>query len=305
MTESIGIEEFTDLADTGITITKSVPPEEEFFKSVYITGKERKNHIGTTEQSGKLQVRGKDYNLDEVNMVITNVKKILVKNIKNSRGFDSVDCFCFMEGEQPYTSTSGRTCGATRGDRDTNEFCVPCRSQIIVAGLYCEPSGKPIMDGSAPVFCFVRANGIKYSNVSEYLNDMSEKDLTPLFQPSTEETIKKEKIFVNNKRFVTNIKVEMAQSDYGEARVFKLVPGTELPGEKVMDILKLAKKVQPKFVDKFDWSKKQSDKPRPDGVLGFDDAKQNPAEQPAQNQEANTTNQPPVQQDFSFDEIEF
>ena len=295
-----GIEEFSELAETGFApMTEPTDPKDEFFKSIYISGKTRDNQSGITEKAGKIQVRGKEYNLDEANMVITNVKRILVKFVKNSRGYETVECFSFLDGTP---SITGRTCGQTKTERDENPYCKDCKSHIIVAGLYCEPNGKPIMDDGSPVFCFIRAKGMKYMNVSNYLSDLSMKDLPPIFEPSTEETIQKEKTFVHNKRFVTNIKIGEADSqNYGTFKVFELSAGIELPKDKVMDILKLAKKVQPKFVDKFDWSKKKlaEKAKKPDGVLTFDDKPKNQTSEEKKPEPAN------VDKDFSFDSIEF
>lgn len=308
MNDNIGIEEFEDLVDTGFTSNKPTPPEEEFFKSVYISGISRANHIGITENAGKLQVRGKDYNKDDVNMIITNVKRILVKTFTNQRNQESVECFCFLNGSPPWTSTSGRICGITRADREVNEFCSSCRSQLIVAGLYCEPNGKPILeeDGS-PIFCFIRGKGMKYNNVSTYLGELHDKDLPPIFEPATEESKEKEKQFVNNKRFVTNITVGEATSNYGIKKVFNLDAGAELPKDKVLDILKLAKKVQDKFVKKFDWSLKKksaSEQPPPDGVLAFDENQSEQTQVQSSSQSQQQSPQP-SQQDFSFEDIEF
>ena len=72
--------EYADLGTTGYKSTEPVKPEDEFFHSLYIAGNSRKNHIGVTEQGGQLQIRGVEYNQQSVNMVITHVKKILVKN---------------------------------------------------------------------------------------------------------------------------------------------------------------------------------------------------------------------------------
>jgi hypothetical protein len=317
MSDDIGIEEFDNLVDSGFVSSAPTPPEEEFFKSIYIAGIDRKNHIGTTENAGKLQVRGKDYNKEEVNIVITNVKRVLVKTVMKQNNQESVECFCFLKGVAPWTSTSGRVCGATRADRDASEFCSSCRSQLIVAGLYCEPSGKPILnEDNSPVFCFLRGKGMKYNNISNYLGDLYDKDLPPIFEPATDETKEKEKQFVNNKRFVSRITVGEANSNYGIKKVFDLTAGAELPRDKVIDILKLAKKVQDKFSKKFDWSlNKTATGPgtsaTPAGVLPFESAPVEPQvsapiQQPVPEPPAPApVQQPPVDNDFSFDDINF
>ena len=75
-------EDYQDLSGTGYQggggAGEQVAPEDEFFHSVYISGKPRDNHLGIKELTGKLQVRGVEYNLDEVNLVITHTKDILI-----------------------------------------------------------------------------------------------------------------------------------------------------------------------------------------------------------------------------------
>ena len=89
-------EDYQDLAGVGFQggSGESTSPEDEFFHSVYISGKTRKNHINVEEQVGKLQVRGVQYNIDEVNLVITHTKDILAK-IVNEQGRDNIKCFSF------------------------------------------------------------------------------------------------------------------------------------------------------------------------------------------------------------------
>lgn len=264
-----GFEEYQDLAETGFSSKEPTAPEDEFFHSVYITGRTRKNHINIEEQAGKLQIRGLDYNyynLDEVYMIFTTVKNILVKTKKvNNR--DALDCFSFLSGKPPYFGTSEvsagkkRQCGQTSAERAADPFCNTCRAQILVAGILCESSGKPIMKTdketgkNIPAFGFIRARGMKYSNVSNYLAEMYKLELDPVFVPQTDESKEFEKAVVNHKRFITKITKGTASSQYGDQSVFILSRHKELPKNEVKKILALAKNVQGKFVEKFDWSK--------------------------------------------------
>jgi hypothetical protein len=77
--------EYKDLFQTSHKGYKSIPPEEEFFKSVYIGGNDRTNHIGIVEKAGKLHIRGHAYNLDKVTFLITHVKNVLVKTKRDER----------------------------------------------------------------------------------------------------------------------------------------------------------------------------------------------------------------------------
>ena len=194
MTETF--EDYQDLQGTGFQGGggDQIPPEEEFFHSVYISGTSRKNHINIEELAGKFQVRGVQYNLDEVNIVITHVKDVLAKVVTENRR-DTIKCFSFKDGAPPWygTSTLGdgskRQCPQTSAERSINDFCNACRSQIIVAGIYCKPDGSPILtEDKKPIFVFIRGKGMRYSNVADYLSELFKDDLTPIFEPVTEQT---------------------------------------------------------------------------------------------------------------------
>ena len=256
------MENYASLAETGFEGRQPVAPEDEFFHSLYIAGQTRKNHIGVEELAGKLQVRGAQYNLDEVYMIITSVKEILVKS-KVVQKKESVECFSYKSGNPPWKGTSGRICGLTAAERASNDFCSTCKSQIIVSGIFCEKSGKPVLDKDGnPMFLFIRAKGMKYSNVADYLNEMYKKDLDPIIEPVTEESKKFEKSVINNKRFITIISMGEATSSFGTSKVFVLTAGEQLPKEAVLKVLKIAKASMNNFNEKFDWSKRS-------GVSGY------------------------------------
>ncbi len=252
------IEEYSDLVGTGFEGRVDIPPEEEFFHAVYVAGQTRKNHIGITEEENKLQIRGVQYNLNEVNFIITNVKEVLVKGIRDAKNQESIQCFCYKSAE-PWKGTSGRVCGENSAARAANEFCNICRAQIIVSGVCCESSGKPVLDSEGkPVFMFIRGKGMKYSNVAEYLGELHNRDLDPIFEPVTEDSKKFEKSIVNNKRFVTRITIGEAQSNFGMKKVFNLNAGEALPKNAVMGILKISKKTMENFNEKFDWARRRA-----------------------------------------------
>lgn len=258
--------EYSGLADTGLRggPREQIPPEEEFFHSVYICGKTRKNHIGVEEIAGKLQVRGVQYNLNEVNMIITHVKDILVKEGKDGRK-TKLECFSFKKGEPPWYGTtrlpdgSPRPCPKTATDRSVVEFCSPCKAQIILAGILCSAEGIPVLtEEKKPYFVFVKGKGVKYKNVSDYLSDMYKLDLPPIFEPSDESSLDFEKRVVHNKRFVTRITMGVAPSAHGEKDVFVLTRGKELDKSVVLKILEVSKNTMEKFYEKFDWSNRKS-----------------------------------------------
>ncbi len=313
-------EEYQDLSGTGYqggSTGDKVAPEDEFFHSVYISGKSRDNHLGIKEQSGKLQVRGVEYNVEEVNLVITHTKDILAK-VKSQKGKGEVtECFSYKDGAAPWHGTtkmqdgSARVCPMTSAERAANDFCNPCRAQILIAGIYCKPDGSPILtEDKKPVFVFIRGRGMRYSNVSDYLNDLyNEEELTPIFEPVTDQSKQFEKSVVNNKRFVTRITRGEEESSYGNmVNIFELERGPEIPNTAVVKILKLSKETVSQFNEKFDWSqRKQGDvsgyggdaQPTspPEGIMSTED------EQPTE--AAPSEDQQPEAKTFSFDDIKF
>lgn len=248
-------DEYGDLAGTGFESKEPVAPEDEKFHSIYIAGQMRVNHINIEETIGKLQIRGVEYNLDKVYMIITHTKQVLCNaTTKNQK--ETVNCFSFQEGEPPWIGTSGRECGRTSVERAANPECSNCRAQLIVAGIICNEHGKPVLgEDKKPKFGFIRGKGMKYSNVSEYLNEIGKLDLTPIFEPVTEESAQFERAVVNNKRFVIEITRGTAKSAHGDKMVFVLNKGAELPKKVVLDVLKIAKQTIKEFNNKFDWSK--------------------------------------------------
>lgn len=303
-----GFEEFSELGETGFESREPIAPEEEFFHSLYISGKDRKNHKDIVEKAGQLQVRGVDYNLKEVTCIITNIKQVLVKEERNpTTKRTSTTCFSYMVGEKPYKGAGGVVCGAVSAERAASAFCNTCRSHLIVSALLCDSNGKPIVgEDKKPLFIFLRGKGMKYSNISNYLGELSQLDLDPIFTPATEESKRFEKSVVNNKRFVTHITVGEASSNYGMVKIFELKKGIEIPKENVKKILEASKKTVDKFNEKFDWSKRNS------GSSGYDGQQTAPVDNQFGDSDtapqATTETAPEPTQDekvTSFDEIEF
>lgn len=311
--------EYADLGTTGYKSTEPVKPEDEFFHSLYISGQTRKNHIGVMENAGEMQIRGVEYNLKNINIVITHVKKILVKNETDpATKKDKVACFSFKkEAQPPWFGWNNRPCGTNSAERASNAFCNTCREQIIMAGLYVDEAGNPILkdvekpDGSKtkkPIFIFLRGKGMKYNNVSQYLADCYKKEITnPLFTPSTPESLEFEKIAVNNKRFVTKIGMAKVPSNYGEKDVFTFTPGAPLDNQSIMNVLNISKKALVNFNDKFDWTRTdttsgytpdQTPAVNQSNVIPESKVGQQAATQPTQTQSA-------PQPTFSFEDINF
>lgn len=307
------IDDYSDIEGGGVVSKDPVKPEDEFFHSIYIAGTSRVNHINITEEAKKIQVRGVEYNLTEANMIIIHVKEILAKLRQGVRG-EITECFSYKDGDAPWFGTTklpdggARQCPLNSSERAVVEFCKDCRSQILVAGIYCDATGKPILsEKKTPIFVFIRGKGTKYSNVSDYLGDMYKKDLTPIFTPVTERTIKFEKANVNNKRFVTKLTRGEAKSSYGIKDVFILTSGQQIPDDNVIEILKVSQKTKEKFIEKFNWSKSIGSTPadqsqqQAEGVLDMgSEGSQSQTESPP-----TPPTEEPDSKPFSFDDVTF
>jgi hypothetical protein len=313
----MSFEDYQDLQGTGYKggSGEVIAPEDEFFHSVYISGKTRKNHLNIEEKVEHFQVRGVEYNLEKVHMIIIHTKELLAK-IENERGRDNIKCFSFKEGQAPWFGTSKladggkRECPLTSPDRASDDFCNPCRSQLVVAGIYCDENGRPVLtEDKRPVFVFIRGKGMRYSNVSEYLNNLYNEELTPIFEPVTDQSKAFEKAVVNNKRFVTKITRGTAMSSYNnEVNVFELEKGVELPKDAVLKILKLSKDTVGNFNEKFNWAQSRQgqstgygEKPV-EGVLSTETEKapETKTEAPPESAKEAVSDKT-----FSFDDIEF
>lgn len=309
---SIDFSEYSEvLGDGGYDVKVPVAPEDEFFHAVYISGQQRQNSAGGTEMPGKLQIRGLRNNLDEVNMVITHIKQVLVKSIqsKDGRG-EKLECFSYQNGNPPWKSTSGNLCGKNAAERATNPFCTSCRSQIIITGLYLdEKTGRPFLVDKKPVYIFIRAKGVKYGNVATYLADLAKRDdLEPMVTPVTPESKEFEKRQINHKRFITKITVGKQSTNYGMKDVFELTAGDPLTVDNVKSILNKAKETMEQFKEKFDWSRGKAgnaDYSAPKTVAAeqqFDfngTSAEVPKAETQKSQEQKSVN------DFSFEDVDF
>lgn len=252
---------YDDLLGTGYAPPTVVPPEKEFFKCVYICGMERTNQAGETEFPGKLQIRGYKYNLDRIHMIITHVKRLLVKKEKDSQGKERTACFSFMKGQKVFKGTSGNICPSNRKDRDATPACAGCRGELIVSGILTNEQGVPIMvddedtGTKKSIFVFVRGQGLKYGNISKYLDDLSKEEIQPPIFPDNP-TI--EKMIAQNKRYITIITVGSENTKFGIKKVFSLNTGNKVPDAMVKKVIDIQRKTIQQFSDKFDWSLKSN-----------------------------------------------
>ena len=310
--------EYSDLFATSHKGYKAIPPEEEFFKSVYIGGQDRSNHIGIVEKAGKLHIRGHVYNLDKVTFLVTHVKNVLVKTKRDDRsGKETVECFSY-QSEFPSKGTSGRTCGSNSAERAAVEFCSPCRSNLIVAGIYCDESGQPYVDDKGHlVRIFIRARGMKYTPVRSYLDKLATSDIDPPFFKDGDIRAKEvERTLINNKRYVTVLTIgEAATKSYGSKKVFNLDTGVKVERKITEGVLADAKRTLKDFNEKFDWSRtrtavgysedtgEEETPQKPDATQTFESTvKQEAAKQPA---EVSKEEEKPKAKTISFEDITF
>lgn len=248
--------QFAGLEETGYAEKTPKSPENEMFHSCYIGGQTRENESGVEEEAGKLQIRGVSYNHDKVYMIVTHVKEILVKEGKNDKGWNTLECFSYKNGPPPWKGFAHGPCGRNSAERAADPFCATCKAQILMAGILTDKNGKPQTDeDNKPVFIFIRGKGTKYGNVADYLGELSKMDLSPVFKPVTEKSTKFEKSVVNKMRFVTNVGIGTTKTRYGIKQVFSFETGKELPIEVVQKLLTVANDTLEEFNEKFDWTR--------------------------------------------------
>jgi hypothetical protein len=252
---------YDDLLGTGYMPPTVVPPEKEFFKSIYICGILRTNQTGEEEIPGKLQIRGFQYNLNKIYGIITHVKRILVKKEKDSNGKEKTACFSFMKGQKVFKGTSGNICPSNRKDREATPSCSGCRGELLVSFILTNEQGIPVMiededtGTKKSVFIFLRGQGLKYGNISKYLDDLSKEDIQPAIFPDNPVL---EKMIAQNKRYVTVITTGEEKTKFGMKKVFVLTPGTKIAEAMVKKVIDIQKKTLPQFCEKFDWSLKSN-----------------------------------------------
>jgi hypothetical protein len=304
---------------TGHENKTPIKPEDEFFHSVYIAGQQRKNHAQITEEIGKLQIRGVEYNKSKLHFVITHVKNVLVKSSRNpSTNKETVECFSYQEGSPPWKGRDNKVCGTNSAERAANDFCRECRAQIIIAGILTNDGGKPqLTDGGKPTFIFLRGKGMKYSGVSEYLNKMSqlEIDASNIVTPPADPELKTKydrfiKAVVNNKKYVTQLEVGVEESKFGDKNVFKLTQGAEVPDTAVKDVLTISKKTITQFNEKMNWSKLTPSGPAGSQIPESTPTESTPTSETVSNAIPETSTKEPLEEkakedSFTFDDIGF
>jgi hypothetical protein len=319
------LDQYQELNSTGVSGGgggEQTDPKDEFFKSIYISGQNRQHENGIMEEIEKLQIRGHSFNHDQVFMIITHVKDIL-NNEQKVNGRNKTVCFSFKEsaqapwyGSQAMPDGTPRICPVTSKDRKGVEYCNGCKAQILVAGILCQPNGTPVLDEEKkPIFVFIRGKGTKYGNVSDYLSQLYQLDLEPMFDEKGDAVREFEKRVINHKRFVTRIYKSTVDSNFGVKMVFAFEQGEQLKKEFSLELLDLAKNTMDKFREKFDWSKKKKGASaaaaKEAGVVPMENKTQQSPE-PGLNTPSTPTSDKPNESDnesdngtFSFQNIKF
>lgn len=255
--QDLNFEDYVDLSGSGIgQPRKEVSPEDEFFHSVYICGRDRENHRQIVEQNGKLQIRGVDYNKDEVHMIITHVKKVRINSKFDLTQQRTVISCGSKLNTNPWVGTSGRNC-ASRKDRVNIPECAECKHNIVVFGVLCDNKEGRIKIGAdgKPVFCFFVGKGIKWEDVNTHLTTLAEQEITPIFTLVTDKSIKWEKENLDfSKRVVTVIKVSYKRSRFNNnlLQTFSFDTGAKLTTQQIVSLIEVAKKINPKVDEKLD-----------------------------------------------------
>jgi len=244
-----------------------VPPEEELFHAIYISGKTRTEPTLNNKKiyGGFLQVRGVEYNLEEVYMMPYYKRSLLVKNEKIGK-YDSTVCFSFFDFDEKgnQISTSGFPCPPTSPDRKEVSWCNNCKMHIVIIGFLCDENGKVKRDSDGnPFNVFLRVSGSKVGDVMKYLFECKELEVPYLFPDGNEEAKKQEIEYFNILRRCIKITVEETPTyvdgayDQNKMRyAYKLEGMSELPPESIFKLLDYAENLDEEIREKFDWSEK-------------------------------------------------
>ena len=254
MAKSRSYEEFLDLTGTGVGIKKQLAPEEEPFHAIYICGEERQNHKDITELVDKLQIRGVDYNKNEVFLIITHVIKPNVNRIfdKVKRSWEFV---CSSRKDStPWVGSSGRKC-VTAKEKVPGHYCTECRQWIILFGILCENKSGKIWVGpdGKPEYAFISNHGMSWEPINSYLIEVASEEIDPIFEPVTPESEKWEKEnFDNSKRVVTVITTGKRKSNFSTHTDFSYEKGSAIPKGQLIKLAEIAKSIKSGIAEKLD-----------------------------------------------------
>jgi len=309
MAKGRSYEEFLELTGTGVGIKKQLAPEEEPFHSIYICGEERQNHKDITELVDKLQIRGVDYNKNEVFLIITHVIKPNVNRVFD-KAKRSWDILCSSRKDtNPWMGSSGRKC-VTSKEKVPGHFCAECRQWIILFGILCENRNGKIWVGpdGKPEYAFVVTKGMSWDPTNTYLVEVASEEIDPVFEPVTPESEKWEKEnFDNTKRIVTIIKTAKKKSQFNMHTVFSFEKGSAIPKTQLIKLAEIAKSIKAGVAEKLDRIIGYKDQPEADyfdNDEGKSEQRQSKAESfgeipPATEQKSETKTSP---KDESFDD---
>ena len=140
---------------------------EDDFGAIYLCGEERKLENGETELPGLVQIRGKKYNLEYVDVLF------LMKRFCDVKG--DWECFRFSDEE---LSSTGRKCPV---DKKKDQFCLDCRRQTILIGPIMKDGEIELENGKA-IIAFVRGKGmVRQRAINKYLEELERYPGLPKF----------------------------------------------------------------------------------------------------------------------------
>ena len=172
-----------------------------------------------------------------------------------------------------------------------------------------DENGHPFKINNKEQYIFIRAKGVKYGNLANYLYDLAKRDdLEPIVTPVTEQSKNFEKAQVNNKRFITKISVGKQSTNYGLKDVFEFSVGQKLGVEAVKSVLNKAKETIEKFRDKFDWSKGKSGSADYSGTKPVEESQKFEFSQETKQNAPGTTEikeQKAEEKEFNFEDVSF
>jgi hypothetical protein len=159
--------------------------------------------------------------------------------------------------------------------REDTDYPETAKCNYIFAGAALDSNMKPYPrkdDPTKTALVHFKCDGIKMGGAIDYLKAISE--ATSKLPPISDDP-EFEKATVSWRRFIVNVTVGTAKSDYGNKYVFVFTPSKQLPDEKVVSFMDQSETLTKQFLEQFDLSSY---------VVGKRSVKQN-------NQQTNQTSQ--------------
>jgi hypothetical protein len=249
------------------TPKEKTDPNDEFFKTVYISGSRQKEDEFTKNRLhiGMLQIKGIENNLDTIYMMPYYRRQVLSNMVRVNK-YDQPKCFSYADHDEEgnQLSTSGFFCPPNATSRGEVSWCNGCRTSFIIAGFWVDESGKYKMDADGkPINIYVRGTGSKVGDLMSYAFDCQDLEVPFLFDENSDESDTYEKRYSNLFRRI--IKIEAGEEDvYKTANTpanspdtrasYVLTGGKDIPKENVIKLMDYANNIDDKLREKFDYT---------------------------------------------------